>query len=319
MALVASNNFDSDTFLRLCLSRSHGLSTADLAKEGWADMAVIMKAANPILRDGRIQLTQLSQNDFLFQATDPRYVQKLRGLDSQHMMVFQQIQSAGDKGAWSKTLQTESGLQAHAITRITKLLLQRQLIKEVKSVQGKNRKVFMAYDVVPSKEVSGGTWYQEGMMATQWIEQLRSRCLELIEMNPRKILQLPEIHQYVAQQPGRSVPTEEEVAQIMKTLVLDEKVHSVLTVDGLTVYKLRGRPEVPEFDVFAGRLPQALTRRERELPNPCTVPCMQCHLRHDCRPGGRINPERCEYITTWLAGADNAEEMDVDDPDLNDW
>merc|ERR1719210_2009889 len=98
---------------------------------------------------------------------------KFRGLDAQHMLIYQLIEKMGDKGAWSKVLKDQSNLQAHTITKVTKELMRRQLIKEVKTVQ-KNRKVFMVWGIEPSSEVSGGTWYHEGEFAANWIESLRA-------------------------------------------------------------------------------------------------------------------------------------------------
>lgn len=312
-ALVPQQLATPASFLRLCIDKGHGCTQEDLLGIGFADHAAIMRAANVLLSEGRIALTQLGPGKFLYTASDPGHAAKIRGLDNQHMLVYQLIQKSGDKGAWSRSIKDESHLQPHAITKITKELIRRQLVKEVKSVQSKNRKVFMAWDVEPAREISGGTWYHDGVLATTWISQLRDRCWDYFDTNARKIVTLHEVFQYVVQQPGRSVPTEDEVAQILNTLVLDEKLNSVQSREGEMVYTVRSRVGEEPFNVLAGRLPVALTRLDTQADG-CVCPCMQCPLAAECQPGGRISPERCEYINNWLSGAEGEE-----DQDMNDW
>ena len=57
-------------------------------------------------------------------------------------------------------------------TRSIRVANLKQLIKEVKTVQNRTRKVFMLFDVEPAAEVSGGTWYHEGLFFL-WMP---SRC-----------------------------------------------------------------------------------------------------------------------------------------------
>jgi hypothetical protein len=86
-------------------------------------------------------------------------------------------------GIWTKDLKIRSNLQqpqarhawlparsAHArsltrlcvarqINKCLKSLEQRKLIKAVKSVASSNRKVYMLYELEPSREITGGAWH----------------------------------------------------------------------------------------------------------------------------------------------------------------
>lgn len=52
-----------------------------------------------------------------------------------------------------------SNLQQPVITKILKALESRKLVKSVKSVTGGNRKVYMLYELEPSRELTGGAWW----------------------------------------------------------------------------------------------------------------------------------------------------------------
>eukprot|EP00951_Prasinocladus_malaysianus_P040032 scaffold455207_cov42-Prasinocladus_malaysianus.AAC.1 len=59
-------------------------------------------------------------------------------------------------GMWTKDMKFQSNLQQPQITKILKTLESRKLIKAVKSVSGGNRKVYMLYELEPSRELTGG-------------------------------------------------------------------------------------------------------------------------------------------------------------------
>eukprot|EP00747_Dinoflagellata_sp_TGD_P083180 gnl/TRDRNA2_/TRDRNA2_161997_c0_seq1.p1 gnl/TRDRNA2_/TRDRNA2_161997_c0~~gnl/TRDRNA2_/TRDRNA2_161997_c0_seq1.p1 ORF type:complete len:320 (-),score=63.26 gnl/TRDRNA2_/TRDRNA2_161997_c0_seq1:56-910(-) len=266
---------------------------------------MVLKAANSLLANNRLSMVKLGGGKLLYQATDPAQAAKMRGLDGQQMLILQLIEKTADKGAWSKWLKDQSNLQQHTISKITKELARRSLIKEVKSVQNRNRKVFMMYDVEPSREVTGGTWYHDGEFATGWIETLRERCQECLSSNGGRAITLKQIHLHVIQQPGPTVPTEDDIAAIMRTLELDEEVFSLQSGVG-RVYSQRRKG----FDIFAARTPSYIREPTGERPM-LTVPCIQCPLESECCVGGRVSPDTCEYISRWLSGEDAAARQDA--------
>jgi len=281
-----------------------GVVKEELEAAGWTDQALVVNTANPLLAQGRVEIVNLGNQRFLYRATDTQTVLKFRGLDVQHRAVYQIISDAGNKGCWNRTLKDKSNLQQHTITKVTKELLRRSLIKEVKSVQQRGRKVFMVWEVEPAPEVSGGTWYHDGEFASDWIESLRERCQLYLENNSGRAVTLEDIYSFVLLQPagGPSVPTQDDVAAIMRTLELDEEIYSVQTSTGQMVYTLRNRSSSGQpFNIFASRIPNFITQSASQLDPPgLVVPCLSCPLVDQCRVGGRICPERCEYISHWL-------------------
>jgi len=309
---------DANALLRFCAETPQGLTTDELAAAGWTDQTQLLSMANQLLANGRLTITQVGPGKLLFKAGDHRLV----GLDPAHMAVYQLIEKTSDKGANNRLLKDSSRLQQHTITKITKELMQRRIIKEVKSIQNKNRKVFMLYDVEPAQEVSGGSWYHDGEFAASWVEQLRQRCQQYLEEHNGRAVTLQDVHGHVSMSPGVSVPSEQDIEHIMRTLELDEFVYSVQAATGQMIYTLRSRGvSGHSFDIFAGRLPSHL--RETQVDQPgLVVPCLSCHLQNECQSGGRICPEKCNYFTEWLKGtaSDMAGRVSgAGDVRMNDW
>lgn len=72
------------------------------------------------------------------------------------MAVLSIIERAGDQGVWVRTLKLQSKLQQQQINKILKRLETRKLAKPVKSIAYKNRRMYMAFDLEPAKELTGG-------------------------------------------------------------------------------------------------------------------------------------------------------------------
>ncbi|CAI5941523.1 unnamed protein product [Closterium sp. NIES-64] len=80
-------------------------------------------------------------------------------------------------GIWTRDMKTRTNLQQPQITKIIKTLEGRKLIKAVKSVNNKSRKLYMLYELEPSREVTGGAWYTDAEFDAEFISALRQLCL----------------------------------------------------------------------------------------------------------------------------------------------
>lgn len=283
--LQQTNRRDSRAFYDICAERGpEGVTQDELVQNGW-DTQSILQCVNQLSNDRLIQFSKLPGGKLLYRAVDQEQHRKFGDLDDQSMAVYQAVKKSGDRGIWSKALKDQLKLQAHTLSKITKDLLRRNLIKEVKCVQHKNRKVFMASDVTPAHELTGGSWYQDGELASNWIEQLRQLCQEFLLQNSGRTVTLQEVTEYVVQQPCQSVPDENNIAEILRTLELDEDIYSVQRPNGEMHYTLRnqgvGKEQQP--DLFGGRVPDVIMRlpaSNRPVESSgCDVPCMRCPMR----------------------------------------
>eukprot|EP00933_Yihiella_yeosuensis_P024616 TRINITY_DN19089_c0_g1_i1.p1 TRINITY_DN19089_c0_g1~~TRINITY_DN19089_c0_g1_i1.p1 ORF type:complete len:328 (-),score=62.95 TRINITY_DN19089_c0_g1_i1:22-1005(-) len=319
---------DAEGFYRFCLERPEGVTEDALAAAGWSDKSKVLSIANYLLARQKLALLKTNNGKLMYKAVDAQVAAKFAGLDAHTRMVYQFIEKAGDKGAWSRSLKDQTRLQQHTITKATKELMKKQLIKEVKSVQNRNRKVFMLFDIEPAREVSGGTWYQDGEFNTERVETLREQCMAYISDKGanERVVTLEDIYTYVTSNNGQKAPTEDDIVSILRTLVLDEEIISGMTPSGRKVYIKRGKKDLSggHFSLLAGRIPNVLTGMTHTPADAqsLVVPCMCCPLKEQCQPGSTISPENCEYITRWLsppsANKNNQALLDDDDMDL-DW
>ena len=103
-------------------------------------------------------------------------------------------------GIWTKHLKAKTELHQTVIDRCLKSLVQKQLIKAVKGVKVcrrlpslsywtrillhiskyPTRKIYMMAHLEPSVELTGGPWYTDNELDTEFIKLLSSVCLSFI-------------------------------------------------------------------------------------------------------------------------------------------
>jgi len=305
---------------RLFESTPEWLSMNDLKNRGWDDKEQLHKCLNDFLKNSIIEVRQ-QENGVTFRRADPYLAQKLQGLDGHHRQVLQLVEQTGNQGAWSKTLKDQSGIAKGTFDKITKELIRRKMIKEVKSAEGQRKKMLMLYDLEPAAQVSGGPWYRDGEFKFGWVEWMRNCCKAYVEQHSEGV-SLHEILDFISQQPeatsGLSRPlSESDMTSIMQTLQLDEEVN-LTTHDGIPYYSCKQRSGAM-VDIFSGRMPSFMGRDSKAPSVGLNVPCLKCPLKEECQVGGRICPEKCTYLTVWLnrtgSNSDACEhggDMDID-------
>jgi DNA-directed RNA polymerase III subunit RPC6 len=101
-------------------------------------------------------------------------------------------------GIWTKHLKAKTELHQTVIDRTLKSLLQKNLIKVVKSVkvyhpflillkkrlhaqlQHPTRKIYMLANLTPSVEMTGGPWFTDNELDTEFIKLLLEACAHYI-------------------------------------------------------------------------------------------------------------------------------------------
>lgn len=116
----------------------------------------------------------------LYTAVAEARAAKLAGLSAEEMAVLSIIERAGDQGVWVRTLKLQSKLQQQQINKILKRLETRKLAKPVKSIAYKNRRMYMAFDLEPAKELTGGVWYSEQQLDIEFITAIRMFIVRII-------------------------------------------------------------------------------------------------------------------------------------------
>ncbi|EER17638.1 DNA-directed RNA polymerases iii 39 Kd polypeptide, putative [Perkinsus marinus ATCC 50983] len=281
---------DVEELLQLLTDSPDGFTNEDLEKSGW-DKQKLLQCLNPLLQAGRVDISKTSAGKLLYTAVPAEIAQKLRGLDQTFRMIYKLIKMAGTQGIWNKDLATRANMEhriaSGSVTKICSQLEARRLIKKVTSVQHKSRKVWMLYELEPSKEVSGGNWYRDGRLDTDLIERLRQCCLDYIT-NQNRAVTCEDVHRYVVSQ-GVSHITHsvEEIGDVLRSLELDRVIMVVPSTAGESIAKqcYVSRPANLGLDY---------------ITRIVDVPCIACPVSSECVVGGRVNPEECLYLSKWL-------------------
>jgi DNA-directed RNA polymerase III subunit RPC6 len=294
--------------LEQCKLHPEGIPDGDLAAKishiPVTDRAV---AINRLLSQRKLQIFKDGES-LVYKEVKQDEAVKFKGLSSEDLLVYQIIQQSGNTGIWTKELKQKSNLPQTQIGKIFKSLEARKLIKAVKHVAQQNRKVYMLYELEPSREITGGAWYTEHEYDAEFIHVLREQCVKFILARGKVTLE--DVCDFVKQTKLSHVDLgQEEVLQIVNTLVYDGKVdaHEELELD-----KERdpddpagehGGDDDDDLDYMENVI---VVYRPASLPIPkssafTAVPCGVCPVFQECAPGGLVSPETCQYMQDWLS------------------
>ena len=219
-----------------------GAGASPVGLEGLAE------ALNGLLKGRRLELVQRG-GGVMYRALGEAEAQKFQGLGSEDLLVYQIVKAAHNVGIWTKDLKARSNLRQPKITKILKQLEARQIIKAVKSVQNRNRKVYMLFGLEPSREITGGAWYTEHEFDAEYIQCLQETCLQFVS-NATAPRRLADVSQFLARRRVSRVElAEEDVLSVLRTLVYDGRIDEV-EVGGETCFKPCAL-EIPSPGFFA--------------------------------------------------------------------
>ncbi len=73
-----------------------------------------------------------------------------------------------------------TNIPQHTLTKTLKILEQRSLVKSVRSVVSKSKKLYMLYDVMPAKEITGGPWYSDQEFDHEFVGELGNFVIQVV-------------------------------------------------------------------------------------------------------------------------------------------
>lgn len=128
---------------------------------------------------------------------------RIKNMSQDEALIYFHIEEAGRNGIWTKILHSRTNLHHNVITRCLKTLEAQRYVKQVKSVKNPTRKIYMLSSIEPSIEMSGGPWFTDAEIDTEFIENLLSviwrYCVSLSypsTFNPSEKLQESYPHSY---------------------------------------------------------------------------------------------------------------------------
>jgi DNA-directed RNA polymerase III subunit RPC6 len=119
----------------------------------------IANTINRLLKENRLFLFENANKETIFKALTLEEGKSFKGLTQADMLIYHLIAREQSQGLWIKNIRQRSNLPVQQVPKILKKLEEKKLIKAEQSIEGKNKKVYMLYDLEPAKEIKGGAWY----------------------------------------------------------------------------------------------------------------------------------------------------------------
>mmetsp|Transcript_19352 Transcript_19352/g.31701 ORF Transcript_19352/g.31701 Transcript_19352/m.31701 type:complete len:327 (-) Transcript_19352:815-1795(-) len=214
-------------FLRLLSDpqyKGRGVANSALKSHFGDNYTQLVPIINELTRASRLTMSKANGgNEVYFSLLSAVEASKMQGLDAHSKLVYQVIESAGNKGIWTVDIRVQTNIPQATLTKIFKQLETRKLIKPIKAVTAKTKKLYMLYDLVPAKEITGGPWYTEGEFDHEFIAELRNFIIMCVRrMNRGKGVSIQQISDKMVQANVSRVQLSlEEVRQLVQTLLHD--------------------------------------------------------------------------------------------------
>ncbi|KAJ8439036.1 hypothetical protein Cgig2_014456 [Carnegiea gigantea] len=148
------------------------------------------------------------------------------------------------------------------VTNSIKSLQTKQMIKEVPDIQCKGKKRLLAAEFEPSKDLTGGVWYDNGRLDTHLIETLKQVSLKALA--DQKIATPDGIRHFLNRVMTGDL-TVDQVKEILDNLILEKKIVKV---------RSNGLGEFAAFPMGADCY--KLKQREEKVGAMASIPCEIC-------------------------------------------
>ncbi|CAB0030544.1 unnamed protein product [Trichogramma brassicae] len=110
-------------------------------------------------------------------------------VSAQETLIYDLIAKAGDKGIWNRELKEKTKAPDQRLTKITKSLASKKLIKIISSVKDNTRKkLFMLYNLKPSTSITGGVCYVKNWQRKKLVEQFVEHFFTAYDSSDRTVL-----------------------------------------------------------------------------------------------------------------------------------
>lgn len=237
---------------------------------------------------------------------------RYKTLTPDEALVYSYIESSGREGIWSKLLRNRTNFHMTTMNRAIKGLENREYIKSIKTIKFPTRKTYILSKLEPSEDVTGGSFYTDGVLDDEFILQMslwaekyvigRSWWHPPLQKKgvgrERSRLMLPMPPSYTGyptvSEITRAVNASEISGLIMKASEMQQLI-DILCWDGrLEKLKIKG-----SIAYRATRYPEGADgmRSENGLTE---APCGRCPAFEICDDDGPVNARTCVYFQDWL-------------------
>jgi DNA-directed RNA polymerase III subunit RPC6 len=214
-------------------------------------------------------------------------------LTNDERLIYNLIRSKTDIGISAADIKKETNLPTTVINKILKGLVSKEVVKDVPTIHNKGRKNYMATEFVPSTEITGGHFYSDGGLDTEFIDTLKKVCVQCISM--QKVSTCDGCLEWCRRSGVFTIEiNEKQIKEILETLILDDEIMQMTS----TGYGDFASVPVGKTCYICKR--KGGVKGEKKSVNNTNFPCFSCQRMTLCSPNGAISPETCVYFQKWL-------------------
>ncbi|ODV69990.1 34-kDa subunit of RNA polymerase III (C) [Hyphopichia burtonii NRRL Y-1933] len=136
-----------------------------------SDVQSLLEIAQELVSNNLAKLMKVGE-ELKFQVISLSEAKKITSMSDDEAMIYSYIEASGREGIWTKTIKAKTNLHQHIVVRCLKSLEGQRYIKSIKSVKHPTRKIYMLYNLQPSIEVTGGPWFTDSELDTEFIDSL---------------------------------------------------------------------------------------------------------------------------------------------------
>lgn len=163
-----------------------------LVAESVTDVKNLTQLIQELTSHSLLRLSKLDRA--LCWSTRPRKAaQSISLLNAEEKLIYSHVEDAHQKGVWLRELKKRVNLHSKAVDKMMSKLENAHLIKNVRNVRAPAQKTYMLYHLVPSDDVTGGSFFDAGDLDESLIEELSNlivfhvRMQSWAETKPKKV------------------------------------------------------------------------------------------------------------------------------------
>jgi DNA-directed RNA polymerase III subunit RPC6 len=161
-------------------SDSSGLTSQEIMDKIDIKSTTLLDILNTLAKSNKIEFLTIN-NSIVFCPISSLESNKLSKMSQNDKIVYNFIKESHQKGTWLKNIKEKSGLHIKNCNDSIQKLEKLKIIKLVKSVKQPAKKVYMLYELEPSMELTGGSWYTDDQMDVEFIDALSQMIMRFLE------------------------------------------------------------------------------------------------------------------------------------------
>jgi DNA-directed RNA polymerase III subunit RPC6 len=289
-----------EQILNLLKNNPDGIAQTTLVKSIEArDVDTLSNTLNDLIQQNRIIVLNSSDGDALFKYRSEREAAKFRDLNYEDNNIYEMIVATGNSGISNNELKQKTKYTTQILNKILKKLEKKCLVKSLKPVNSKsNKKIWLAYEIEPSQEITGGIWCSNQEFDKDLITTITEKCLTYIQRE--KVTTRKEVMIYIKSTGlvGGDLK-EEDMQKIINLLYFDDKIE-VIFPDVSYIAENKVITLLKKNDPLLNMFKYKISNNYQVKSIMSNLPCTYCPVFNECQIENVINPKDCEHMLKFL-------------------